>query len=317
MPRSFSPATAEQVLSVVGAVVAKGAAADVQFIAEFCDFAEDRAEKALELSVDLGFLQKKANGYIAASPLCMFLRSPDPKQKTAILRVMLGSYEPFLVFRTAIVATGSADRAAQQTRTLLGITAHREDVKDTLVNLATYSGALTSAGGGAYQPDSSPIVDVFTKLAAGCAQQAGAESKVRDLLGGGVANTVSHPDVVVPLATGLRHAAGGDAREAVLQAGIAVENFLVSFAGKYGVPLAGAHGINSKLERLQGANRLPPKLVFKGKYLGHIRNAADHGVDADVGAAWQIRESTGHEYVWVACSLIATITLCDSGTFEI
>lgn len=317
MPRPFSSATAEQVLSVVGAVAAKDAPTDVQFVAEFCDFAEDRTEKALELSVDLGFLQKKAASYLLASPLCKFVRSPDPKQKAAILRVMLESYEPFVVFRGGIAATGSADKAAQQTKTLLGIAAHREDIKDTLVNLATYSGALASGGGGTYQPDSSPIADVFTGLAASCADQAGAEAKVVGLLGATVANSVSRANVLTPLSAGLIHAVAGDSREAVLQAGIAVENFLVDFAAAQTVSLANANGINSKLEKLQAAGKLPKKLVFKGKYLGHVRNAADHGVDNEVNAAWQIRASTGQEFVYVACSLIATIFAMNEGKFEI
>jgi hypothetical protein len=48
-------------------------------------------------------------------------------------------------------------------------------------------------------------------------------------------------------------------------------------------------------------------LIFVGKYLGHVRNAADHGIDQDVGAAWTIRPQTGLEYVHVACSFLVSI----------
>ena len=79
-------------------------------------------------------------------------------------------------------------------------------------------------------------------------------------------------------------------------------------ANRLGVGVEGANGINAKLDRLSQANRLPRKLLYVGKYLGHVRNAADHGVDAEVGGAWTIRNSTGLEYVFVACSFIASVT---------
>jgi hypothetical protein len=50
-----------------------------------------------------------------------------------------------------------------------------------------------------------------------------------------------------------------------------------------------------------------------GKYLGHVRNAADHGIDRDVAAQWGIRPSTGIEYVFVACSFIAATTVLELG----
>ena len=49
------------------------------------------------------------------------------------------------------------------------------------------------------------------------------------------------------------------------------------------------------------------KLVHVGSYLGAVRNAADHGTDADINnSAWQVRDATALEYVYVACSFIAT-----------
>ena len=62
---------------------------------------------------------------------------------------------------------------------------------------------------------------------------------------------------------------------------------------------------------------MPKKLVFKGKYLGHIRNAADHGADSETGAAWQITGATGQEFVFVACSFLSTVVALEEGRFEI
>ena len=104
----------------------------------------------------------------------------------------------------------------------------------------------------------------------------------------------------------------GNGREAVVNAGNAVESFLVDYASKVRVPLAGKNGINSKVTHLKSQNKMPTKLSFKGQYLGHIRNAADHGIDPEVGATWEILASTGQEYVFVSCSFIrTTIALID------
>ena len=317
MPRPFSSATAEQVLLVVGAVVSKPGSADVTFVAQFCDLLDDQAENALDLSVDLGFLSKKSAKYEIASPLCKFLRTPNSKQKAAVLRTMLESYEPFEVFRKGIEASGSADTAAQQTRALLDIDAHREDIKGTLANLALYSGALIAGSGGAYEIDPVPLNDVFSALSQGCADIAAAESRIRAELGADVHAIVSYQDVLSPLAAGLRFAVEGDAREAVLNAGNAIDTFLDEYAARQGVPLAGATGINAKLDKLKAGGKMPKKLVFKGKYLGHIRNAADHGNDADIGASWQITKATGQEFVFVACSFIASVFAFEAGTFQV
>jgi hypothetical protein len=317
MPRPFFSATAEQVLYVVGAVVARQQDAEPAFIAQFCDLPEDRAEKALDLAVDLGFLQKRESKYSVGSPLCRFLRTPSAEQRAAVLRVMLESYEPFIIFRQGIDDWGSAQTAAQQTIALLDLAIHREDLKDTLINLATFSGALKAGSGGSYQRDDASINGVFDRLAQECTDLATTEYKIRSTLGAKVAAAVSHANVIAPLGAGLRYAIARQPREAVLNAGNAVDSFLDEYAAAVTVALGGATGINSKLEKLAAGGRLPKKLVFKGKYLGYIRNAADHGVDADVGAAWQITEQTGQHYVFVACSFVASVLALTDGAFEI
>jgi hypothetical protein len=125
--------------------------------------------------------------------------------------------------------------------------------------------------------------------------------------------------VVSPLASALLKANRNDSRGAVVEAGNAVESYLVALAGRVGISLAGATGINSKLDKLHAAPAkwLPKNLVFVGKGLGHVRNAADHGIDADINAAWNIRIATGLEFVFLACSFIAAVTAKENGTFEL
>jgi len=89
-------------------------------------------------------------------------------------------------------------------------------------------------------------------------------------------------------------------------------------ANSQGVSLVGAAGINQKLDKFRPANKLPKKVVEAAKYLGQVRNAADHGVDVDhdVNALWGIQQDTGMLYLLVACSFISSaLTFRDGAGF--
>jgi hypothetical protein len=312
MPRQFSPATAEQVVSAVSAVAAMAKPVDKAFVAEFCDLTEDQAEKALLLATDLGFLKRGGKHFDVLSPMSRLLRTPRDAEKAAVLRIVLESYEPFLVFRDQIEATGSAPDAAKATKAMLDIDAHREELKDALLSLATYSGALIPASGGTYTRDREGLPNFLLELATGSSEQSASVQRIRTELGT-AASRVSQENVIDPLAMALRHAVTLNAREAVLNAGL--DTFLDEFAARQSVSLAGATRIDAKLDRL--ANALPRKLIHVGKYLGHVRNAADHGNDAEINNPWSIRDATGVNYVFVACSFIASVIAKENQTYEI
>lgn len=314
MPRSFSPATAEQVVAVVEAAVVGRQPVRADFVAEFSDLTVNQTQAALDLATDLGLLTRDGQRYSVASPLCRFIVTPNQMQKASILRVVLESYEPFLVFRERLAATGLASTAAQQSKAGLGLDAHREEIKDTLVSLGTYSHALITEGGGRYRPQDNPQEHTLLTLAQGSGDLAAAEARVREQIGPNAAALVSREEVIVPISNALIRARDGDARGAVVDAGNAIESFLAALGQRVGVPaVAGAPGINAKLDRLSQANKLPTKLVHVGKYLGHVRNAADHGVDPEVGVTWNIRPATGIECVFVACSFIAASVAHERG----
>jgi len=167
MPREFSPATAEQVVLAVDAVVVRQQPARSDFVADFMDLPVAQAEAALELAVDLGLLSRGGGRYMTASPLCRFLATPNLAQRAAVLRVVLESYAPFLTFRERLVSTASAQTAAQQTRVALDLNAHREAVKDTLISLGTYSDGLITLGGGRYAPQPASMENPLQVPAAG------------------------------------------------------------------------------------------------------------------------------------------------------
>ncbi len=318
MPRAFSPATAEQVVAAVEAVVVHQKPASADFVANFADIQQPQAEAALELARDLGLLSVNGGRYSLANPLCKYLVTTNLAQRAAVLRVVLESYEPFLAFRERLAATANAGNAAQQTKVVLDLNAHREEIKNTLISLGTYSDALLTEGGGRYAPQPGAADNSLQVLALAAGDQASSEALIRRQLGDNACQLISRDEVIVPLRNALLRANGNDAQGAVVEAGNAVESYLVALAARANVGIAGANGINSKLDRFDQSHWLPKKLVFIGKHLGHVRNAADHGNDAEINAVWTIRRATGLEYVFLACSFIAAVTVKEqNASFEI
>jgi hypothetical protein len=316
VPRAFFQSTAEDVIAAVEAVIVNGKPTTIDFAAQFIDVPHDRAENALKLAVDLGFLSVNGNGdFTGSGPLSQMFIASTPPPKIAALRVALESYEPFVVFRTRLKTTDFPAEAARQTKVLLDLDAHRDLIKDTLISLGTYSHALDTEGGGLFIPANDPIENRLLALAQACGDVVAAEARIRVQLGNAGAELVARNEVFLPLANALLKAASGDARGAVVLAGNAVESYLEALAARIaGVNLAGAAGLNAKLERFATANALPKKLISVGRYLGNIRNAADHGLgDPDVTAPWTIQESTGMEFVYVACSFISAVTAKEQG----
>ncbi len=277
MGRPFSPATAEQVVSVVEAVVVGGEETSSEFVVAFCGIPADLAEAALGLATDLGLIAKVNDRFSAVSPLGRFLSTPREMQKAAVLRVVLESFEPFLVFRNRLTATGLASQAAEQTKAVLDLEARPEAVNDTLISLGTYSQALASEGAGRYRPEGSPMEDVLEALASAGRDLAAAEARIRNQLGNDVFESISRPVVVDPLSNALVRANGGDPRGAVVEGGNAVESYIDGLATAAGVDLTGASGINSKLEKLSQTGNLPKKLL----YVGHRHRGHGHGCISD------------------------------------
>jgi len=311
LPREFHQATAEQVIIVSEAVVSLSGANSAT-VSGFTDLLQSTAESALKLAADLGLLSEHGGRYEINSPLCRFLRTPQDAEKATILRATIESYEPFLIFREELEATNNVNDAAQRTKAKLALTCHREQVKETLLSLATYSGALTAGQGNLYERDARGLTSLLDELAAGSREIAEATLTVRNELGD-MAGQVDTDQVINPLVAGLRHAAAGNGREAVLQAGIATESFLAHVAAHHATNIVGANGINAKMDRLVQAGHYPNKLLNVCKYVGHVRNAADHGADADIGAPWDISSETGRNYIFVSIMLIRAMLNHRSG----
>lgn len=300
-------------MASVEAVVANGGLAVLNLIADFIETTPQRATAALNLAVELGLLTHDGTTYKIGSPLCRFTSIAE--QKAAVLRIVIESYKPFTVFRERLVATSDVSQAARQAKAVCGLGADRDEVRDTLVSMGTFSHALVTSGGGDYQLETGPLGNTLQLLAMACSDMTTAEARIRLQLGPIAEAAVSRDSVILPLADALIRAKNRDGSGAIQAAGNAIDAHIDAMAGRMSVTLTPATGIISKLEKFATpTRRLPAKLIHVGFYLGAIRNAADHGTDAHIaGAAWLIRPNTGLEYVYVACSFVAITISIEKG----
>ncbi len=304
MARPFFNAVAEQVVAVTEAVVVSRPTATVDFIIEFTQLRQQNAENALKLAEDIGLISHDSGTYSVSSFLSQYLVTSDQSIKPNVLRLLLENYEPFTAFRDRLATTQDASTAAHQTKTIFDLDSHQDDIRDTLLSLGTFAQAIESKGGGQYAIPHRSVQDLVIRIRPSSESLADCRIKIREQLGDELADSIQQDTVIYVLAEGLRHATQGLSREAILQTGNAVENYLLWYGNEKGVDLSTRHGINARIDTLSDANHIPTKHKFIGKYLGHLRNAADHGIDSDTGEAWEFRPELGLEYSAVACGFI-------------
>lgn len=306
--------TADNVVGAAEAVLAGRGNATAQDVANFLDLPLANAIPALELAEDLGLIRQVEETYEVASPLARLLSTPILAQRAAVLRVAVESYQPYFVFRERLHAGAeSVSAAAQQTRALLDLTEHREVIKQTLVSLGTYCQSLRATAGGKYEVRFDFDRDMATQLQGAVSELAEAELRVRDWLSEGARSYVDMVHVLQPLAESYFKVSQGDSRGAIVTAGNAVESHLSRLANDMGVDVANSPGLGAKVAALDAAKRLPKKLVAVGRYLGNVRNAADHGIDPEIGAPWNIRSGTGEDFLRVAVTFIDATTSFKDG----
>lgn len=314
------PTTAESIVGATDAALQLPHGVTEEVISQFLDVPPPSARNALKMATQLGLLEEiKAGVFTPRHPLAAYLVSGSLPARAAILRLVLEQYPPYKTFKQRLAVAGLAPDAATQTRALHQISAHREDILNTFVNLGTYSNSLISEGAGLFKPNEDKP-DIFLSVAADAIDsKEAAELQVRRQLGAEASAWVSQQEVLDHLVTAYQRAASAkhDPRAPIVHAGNAIESFLVQLATAATVNLQNASGINAKADALHKAKTIATKHFNMLKYLGHVRNAADHGTDPDpaIGCTWIIAPSTAVQYVHVAISTIAAIEANRRGQF--
>lgn len=312
--------TAEHVIGATDAALQKKDGVDENLVAEFLDITSIHALNALCMAEQLSLLKKNRSGrFVPAFPYAVYLITSAPEHKAAILRFVLEQYLPYKTFKFRLAQRVLTPEAANQTRALHEIRAHRDVILWTFTNLGTYANSLVSEGVGRFRPAEGEGIDYLVVTEQVVQDRETAELHVRHRIGSEAANWVDAEHVLSHLVTAYQRlpTVDDDQRAPILHAGNAVESFLSQVAAHHGVNVENAPGINAKADRLAQANHLTKKHQHTLKYLGHVRNASDHGMDPETSHVWEILESTAIEYVHVAQSVIAGIVAYINGRFVI
>lgn len=312
--------TAEDIVAVVDAIVAKGHDVDKNFVTEFTGIAtDDQVNKALEMAMELGMasFDASSNCYSVDSFLAKKLvTATSDNQKAVIMRLILEQYQPYRIFKVRYGFTKSIEQACKQTKILCSLSSNERDIKNTLISIATYAKALKSEGANLYsfveEENIYPLVE--TNLL----ESAVSEKSLRDFWGETIYNTVDNTTIVEPLSEAFQKskAQTPDMRAVIVYAANAFESFLDRYATSHSVSLSGKNGILQKRDALSSC--LSKKHRGMIDYIGQIRNAADHGADSDEGGQmWTITKDTMLLYPCVVAITIKNILQRDNGTIEV
>lgn len=128
--------TAEDIVAVVDAVIAKGSEAAKDFIAEFTGIAtDDQVLKALQMACELQLIVFDSSRGCYGSPSFLarkLVSASSDEQKAVFMRLILEQYAPYNTFKTRYGFTKSIELACRQTKTLHMMTSNERDVKNTL-----------------------------------------------------------------------------------------------------------------------------------------------------------------------------------------
>lgn len=313
--------TAEDIVAVVDAVIAKGSEAAKDFIAEFTGIAtDDQVLKALQMACELQLIVFDSSRGCYGSPSFLarkLVSASSDEQKAVFMRLILEQYAPYNTFKTRYGFTKSIELACRQTKTIHMMTSNERDVKNTLISIATYAKALKSEGANLYSfvedVDAVGIIEAVLRSANIT------ENSLRTYWGENLYTFVNTSNVFAPLVETLQktHSGAMDVRSIVVCAANAFESFLADFAVRKGVSLSGRNGILQKRDALSA--HISKKHRGMIEFVGQVRNAADHGADPDENnQVWTISNETARIYPCIIAALIKAIFSRDAtGSIEV
>lgn len=312
--------TAEDIVAVVDAVVAKKTKAEKPYISDFTGIAtDDQVTKALQMAMELNLVTYDTQDdiYTTQSFLAEQLVSAvSDEQKAVFMRLILEQYPPYNTFKMRYEFTNSIELACRQTKSLYSMASNERDIKNTLISIATYAKALRSDGANLYSfvEDSETYSLVENALEITTIT----ETTLRTFLGEQLYSFVNEENVFQPLVDALKKSKCSpiDTRSVIVYAANSFESFLEDYANSKSISLSGKTGILSKRDAL--STHLSKKHRGMIDFIGQVRNAADHGSDPDENnQMWTITEETAAIYPCIVSIVIKDIFNRNNGTIEV
>lgn len=313
----FSPA--EDIVGVVDAILAKPNNCTKDYISDFADISTTQAENALAMAQQLNLIIEETDGtYSSGSFLArLIVSSRNDNHKAAIMRLVLEQYEPYIKFKTRYLLNGSMDLASKQVKAIYAMASTYKDIRNTFINIGTYSRALINDGANSYifnQDDVSyiEILELALKF------KANDDNALSNQLGETLCTYLDADKVFKPLSDAYSKIQNfsNDKKSIILYAGNAFESFLQQIADDNSISLVGKNGIGSKADAMNSV--LSKKHRGMIHYVNQIRNAADHGADADEGGrVWDISDETAQFYPLIISGLIKDIFAYKNGNLVV
>ncbi len=304
--------TAEDIIGAVDAVFQKPDGITPQVLEEFLDTTPTNAKNALIMATQLNLIKEDKNIFFQnENILASYLILCNFSQKAAILRIVLEKYDPYRKFKQRIQDNVSIQDAGRQVKALFNIPEDRSDITSTLISLGTFTESLNVEGGGRYTINTDVHMPYLDILEISIGSSDAIELHLRNELTPVVFDWLNHHDIVEQLinAYGRLSLVSEDQKAPIVHAANAVEAFLNQYADSIGINVKNKFGINAKIDEIENQGSINPKHKNMFKYLGHIRNAADHGPDSLINQTWDISEQTSILYVQTSIRAIRSLYL--------
>lgn len=315
MPYNIVFSTAEDIVGVVDAILAKPQNCSKDYICEFADISMMQAENALLIAKELNLISLNSNGtYESDSFLArLIVSSRNDVHKAAIMRLVLEQYEPYTMFKKRHGFTGSMDLASKQIKTLYSMSSSYKDIRNTIINIGTYSRALINDGANTYcfNQDEISYIEI---LELALKFKANDDNALAKQLGDGTCSYIDTKKVFEPLSEAYSKIQNvdSDKNTIILYSGNAFESFLQQIADENGISLEGKAGISAKTDALSSV--ISKKHRGMIQYIIQIRNAADHGADSNEGGrVWDISDDSAQFYPMIVSSIIRDIVSYKNG----
>ncbi len=316
MPYNIVFSTAEDIVGVVDAILAKPENCSREYIAEFADISTTQADNALLMAEELNLISSNSNGIYSSDSFLarLIVSSRNDTHKAAIMRLALEQYEPYYKFKLRHLFTGSMDLASKQIKTMYSMTSSYKDIRNTIINIGTYSRALINDGANSYifNQDEVTYIEI---LELALKFKANDDNALSTQLGEDVCSYICKETVFNPLSEAYSKIQNfsSDKNSIILYAGNAFESFLQQIADDFGVSLVGRTGISGKSDAL--SHVLSKKHRGMIHYIIQVRNAADHGADPDEnGQVWDISDDTAQFFPLIVSNIIKDIVKYKNGT---
>lgn len=315
--------TAEQVVDAVEAVTLVSRPASAADVALHVNLPQASVERALAVAEKLGLVARTASKYVPSAPYDHYFAEASEQRRIDVLRFALEAFGPYRYFKQRLAFHRDSLRGAKETKLRFGYDNHEGEIRETLVSLGQFSGSLTYTTNEGYAVTHSEAVAEFLAIADALSIDAAAiEDFIRVRLGESAYAYVQdeRDDIITHLRVTLSKLVAEEHDESVvLEAANACENFLIKLAGGHTpvVNLVGKNGVIQKAMALKDAGVLATKHMGYMNFIGHLRNAADHGIDPEVKLEWDLSPEAVRLSVYMLLASMTSVVALQAGRAEL